>query len=128
MARLEHLNVTVSDPDRTAAMCTEVFGWKTRWKGGAIGNGHSVHVGTDDFYIAVYEGPKGAEGQTPAQNSYSQLSGLNHIGVVVDDLDATEVKVRAAGYAPHSHYDYEPGRRFYFRDHDDVEWEIVSYA
>ena len=33
---------------------------------------------------------------------------------------------RAAGFEPHSHADYEPGRRFYFRDHDSIEWEVVS--
>jgi catechol 2,3-dioxygenase-like lactoylglutathione lyase family enzyme len=53
---------------------------------------------------------------------------LNHVGVVVEDLDATEAKVRAAGFAPHSHADYEPGRRFYFHDRDGIEFEVVSYA
>ncbi|HAI29601.1 MAG TPA: glyoxalase, partial [Thalassospira sp.] len=24
--------------------------------------------------------------------------------------------------------DYEPGRRFYFRDENDIEFEVVSYA
>ncbi|MEM7190453.1 MAG: VOC family protein, partial [Pseudomonadota bacterium] len=24
--------------------------------------------------------------------------------------------------------DYEPGRRFYFADHDGIEFEVVSYA
>jgi hypothetical protein len=37
---------------------------------------------------------------------------LNHIGVEVDDLDATEARVVAAGLKPFSHADYEPGRRF----------------
>ena len=128
MGALEHINVTVSDPDRTAQMCADLFGWQKRWEGGAIDNGRSIHVGGTDFYIAVYEGPDGVAGQTPAQNSYRQRSGLNHIGVVVDDLDAVEAKVTAMGFTPNNHQDYEPGRRFYFRDHDDVEWEIVSYA
>jgi hypothetical protein len=30
MARLEHLNVTVRDPDATAAMLVEIFGWRLR--------------------------------------------------------------------------------------------------
>jgi len=53
---------------------------------------------------------------------------LNHIGVQVDDLDATEARVIAAGLLPFSHADYEPGRRFYFLDPDGIEYEVVSYA
>ena len=49
-------------------------------------------------------------------------------GIVVDDLDAVETKVRTLGYATHSHADYEPGRRFYFDDENGIEFEVVSYA
>ena len=60
-------------------------------------------------------------------DTYRTTGGLNHIGVVVDDLGAVEARVKAAGLVPHSHADYEPGRRFYFDDHDGTEWEVVSY-
>ena len=53
---------------------------------------------------------------------------LNHVGIQVDDLDAVERRVIAAGLVPFSHGDYEPGRRFYFIDWDGIEFEIVSYA
>lgn len=53
---------------------------------------------------------------------------LNHIGIEVDDLDATEERVTAAGLKPFGHADYAPGRRFYFLDPDGVEFEVVSYA
>ena len=53
---------------------------------------------------------------------------FNRIDLVVDDLDTTEAQVRDAGFEPYSHADYEPGRRFYFRDQDGIEFEIVSYA
>ena len=52
---------------------------------------------------------------------------LNHIGVEVDDLDAIEAKVVAAGLKPFGHADYDPGRRFYFLDPDGIEYEVVSY-
>ena len=48
--------------------------------------------------------------------------------IQVDDLDAVEQRVIAAGLAPFSHGDYEPGRRFYFFDPDGIEYEVVSYA
>lgn len=126
MARLEHVNVTVQDPDATAKMLIDLFGWEVRWQGDAIHGGRTVHVGTGDDYLALYTGPGGQE-QSPAQNSYLQRAGLNHIGVVVEDLDATEARVKALGYEPHSHADYEPGRRFYFHEENGVEIEVVCY-
>ncbi|SHI29522.1 VOC family protein [Wenxinia saemankumensis] len=128
MARLEHLNVTVADPDAFAAMLGRLFGWRVRWSGGAIHGGRSVHVGGEDTYLAVYAGPEGPGGQTPPADSYRQRGGLNHIGVVVDDLDATEARVKEEGFKTHSHADYEPGRRFYFRESGGIEIEVVSYA
>ncbi len=127
-AMLEHVNVTVPDPEATAAMLGRLFGWQVRWQGAAINGGHAVHVGTGDQYVALYTGPGGAGRQLPAQDTYRQIGGLNHIAVVVGDLDAAEALVRAEGLEPHSHADYEPGRRFYFRDPDGVEYEVVSYA
>ncbi len=47
---------------------------------------------------------------------------------VADDIDAVETRVLAQGFTTHSHADYEPGRRFYFRDADGVEFEVVSYS
>ena len=58
---------------------------------------------------------------------YRHWGGLNHIGLVVEDLEAVETSVRAAGYTPHSHADYEPGRRFYFDDDNGIEFEVVAY-
>ena len=123
-AVLEHLNVTVSDPARTAQLMSDLFDWKIRWQGESKMGGHTVHVGEDDTYLALYTvgAPKAPDA------SYHMKGGLNHIGVVVDDLDAVEAKVKDAGYKPHNHGDYEPGRRFYFHDHDGIEFEIVSYA
>lgn len=118
---LEHVNLTVSDPRRTARMLCDLFGWHIRWEGPARAGGRTVHVGTDTSYVAVYAyAPEAA----PALDN----GRLNHVGVLVDDLDAAERRVVAAGYAPHSHGDYEPGRRFYFNDPDGIEFEVVSYS
>ena len=124
VAGLEHVNVTVSDPERTAKQLCELFGWHIRWQGESLMGGHTVHVGIDDAYLALYAPPETAAGNG---KSYDIRGGLNHIGVVVDDLDAAERRVQGAGFEPHSHDDYDPGRRFYFNDHDDIEFEVVSY-
>lgn len=125
-AVLEHVNLTVTDAKATAAMLCELFGWHIRWEGPAKANGYSVHVGSETDYLAVYSGPDGAP--KPWKDSYSHQGGLNHVGIIVDDLDAVEARVLAAGYEPNNHADYEPGRRFYFRDGDNIEYEVVSYA
>ncbi|MEJ8560400.1 VOC family protein [Yoonia sp. GPGPB17] len=127
MAYVEHVNITVADPQQTAQMLSDLFGWHVRWEGAAINGGYTVHVGTESSYIALYTGPGGAPHQKPADNSYLQRAGFNHVGVVVDDVDAMEEKVKAKGLETHSHADYEPGKRFYFHDLDGVEYEVISY-
>ena len=122
---LEHVNVTVTDAHKTAEMAMRLFDWHIRWEGEAIHGGYTIHVGSDDNYVAIYQ----MKDQTPAPvSNYAHTGGLNHIGVVVDDLDAVEERVKAEGLVPMNHGDYEPGRRFYFDDHDGVEWEVVSYG
>ncbi|MEM7321084.1 MAG: VOC family protein [Pseudomonadota bacterium] len=123
-AILEHANFTVRDPKATAAWMHDVFGWKTRWEGEAISGGFTVHVGSTHTYLALYTpgAPNPASGK-----SYDNVGGLNHIGVLVEDFDDTEKKVRNAGFTPGEHHEYEPGRRFYFRDDNDIEFEVVSY-
>ena len=122
---LEHVNMTVSDLDRSVALVSDLFGWHVRWRGEAKDGGETAHVGDESTYMALYKHPK--QNGDPV-NSYRTTGGLNHIGVVVEDLDAVEARVKAAGLVPHMHADYEPGRRFYFDDHDGTEWEVVSYA
>lgn len=123
-ANLEHVNVTVSNPEQTATLLCELFDWHVRWRGDAIAGGKTVHVGKDDAYLALYTPP---ETTGDDSNSYATRGGLNHIGVVVDDLDETEQRILAAGFKTHNHGDYEPGRRFYFHDHDGIEFEVVNY-
>ncbi len=121
----EHVNMTVSDPLRTAQMLCDLFDWKIRWQGPAKGDGLSVHVGTDTGYLALYTAGKPSR---PKQASYARIGAVNHLGILVDDLDAAEQRILAAGIETHSHQEYEPGRRFYFHDHDGIEIEVVSYA
>lgn len=125
-ARLEHINVTVDDARATAAKLCELFDWQVRWQGNAMnGQGFTVHVGSDDDYLAVYSPDQKLKDAEP--NNYSVRGGFNHVGLVVDDLDAMEKKVLDAGYQPHLHADYEPGRRFYFDGPDGIEFELVAY-
>ena len=124
-ARLEHANYTVADPDKTAAWMCDVFGWHIRWSGAAMQSGRTVHVGDDGRYVALYTPGNPQKAQ---EDNYSTIGGLNHIAVVTDDIADMENKVKAAGFTPQNHADYEPGLRFYFYDNDGIEYEVVSYA
>ena len=119
---IEHVNVTVSDSERAAALMQRIFGWRVRWSGPARDDGRVVHVGTDEHYLALYTPPGDGSWRYPKGEP------LNHIGVEVEDLEAVEAKVREAGLTPFAHGDYEPGRRFYFLDPDGIEFEVVSYG
>ena len=121
--RIEHVNVTVSDPDRAARLMAALFGWHVRWQGPARSGGRTIHVGSDDHYIALYSGL----GVAYTADDFAKGRPLNHIGVEVDDLAAIEAKVLAAGVRPFGHDTYDPGRRFYFLDPDGIEYEVVSY-
>lgn len=123
-AVLEHANYTVTNASKTAAWMSELFGWHIRWEGPAIDGGRSLHIGTDTQYLALYQPAKSV---SPKKSSYTIAGGLNHIAVIVDDIDSAEEKVRTHGFTPVNHADYEPGRRFYFHDSDDIEYEIVQY-
>jgi catechol 2,3-dioxygenase-like lactoylglutathione lyase family enzyme len=120
LPRIEHVNLTVSDPEATAALLETLFGWQERWRGPSQLGGWTIHVGTGSDYVALYT--HGADSRFPKGRPF------NHLGVEVPDLDAVEARVSAAGLIPFSHGDYEPGRRFYFLDPDGIEYEVVSYA
>lgn len=124
-ALLEHINFTVRDSQKTADLLCKLFDWKVRWHGPAIDGGATYHVGTDESYIAIYMPPT----VTGAENkSRSRIGAFNHLGVVVNDIEDAEKRVESAGYQPHSHDDYTPGKRFYFKDDDGIEYEVVSYS
>jgi catechol 2,3-dioxygenase-like lactoylglutathione lyase family enzyme len=120
--QLEHVNISVSDPARTADLLDKLAGWQRRWEGPAMNGGHTIHCGTEDAYVALYTNPQIAGG-------FAKGAPMNHIGISVDDLDVAERVVVDAGLEPFSHSNYQPGpRSFYFFDWDHIEWEVVSYA
>ena len=121
--RIEHVNVTVTDPERTAKLMEALFGWHVRWSGAAQSGGHTIHVGSNEHYVALYAG----RGVNYTPDNFTKGRPLNHIGVEVDDVYAVEARVVAAGLKPFAHDDYDPGRRFYFLDPDGIEYEVVSY-
>ncbi|ETW91958.1 MAG: hypothetical protein ETSY2_55180, partial [Candidatus Entotheonella gemina] len=55
---LEHVNLTVSDLDRSKSFYCDVFDFRVRWEGKATANGQPVraaHVGDARCYVALFE-------------------------------------------------------------------------
>ena len=118
--QIEHANLSVTDPERSAKLFIDMLGWHERWRGQSKMGGDTIHVGDAKTYLALYTNENVA-------GNFAKGVPLNHIGVLVDDLDAAEQVVSEAGLEPFGHDDYDPGRRFYFFDWDGIEFEVVSY-
>ena len=118
--RIEHVNLTVSDIERSAALFEKLLGWRQRWRGASLRGGETIHVGEQATYLALYSDGREHPGQRKGRP-------MNHVGFVVADLATAERVVREHGLEPWGHDDYEPGRRFYFFDWDGIEFEVVSY-
>ena len=127
MNSLEHINVTVSEPHATAELLCALFDWQVRWSGKAQSGGNTVHVGQPGdgaSYLALYAPPE--QPQLRERDSV-QSGNLNHIAIVVDDLDDVEQRAKSVGLRPFNHGDYHPGRRFYLMLNSDLEAEVVTY-
>ncbi|WP_310737252.1 VOC family protein [Parasphingorhabdus cellanae] len=105
----------------------DLFGWHIRWEGPSMLGGHTIHIGTDDQYLALYTNKDVKAANAGAGPEFRKGEPMNHVAMTVDDLDAVEAKVVAARLKPFGHDDYDPGRRFYFFDWNGIEFEIVSY-
>lgn len=119
---IEHVNLTVTDIESSIEFYRSLFGWQVRWKGRTTGGRPAVHVGDERCYVALFE----AAGPGKAPSDYERV-GFNHFGVVVDDIDGMKKKLEALGVQHGDEQDYEPGRRVYFVDHDNIEIELVQY-
>lgn len=124
---IEHVNLTVSDLEQSIRFYRELLGFEVRWRGTLSDGQPAAHVGdlTGDrqCYLALFQASQPGR----ASEDYGR-AGLNHVGFVVDDLDAMRVRLAALGVEPHLEGDYEPGRRLYFHDPSGVEVELVEYG
>ena len=43
--QVEHANLSVTDPERSAKLFAELCGWQERWRGASQMGGWTIHVG-----------------------------------------------------------------------------------
>lgn len=120
--RLEHVNLTVSDLDRSISFYCDLLDLHVRWKGPIDGERLGAHVGDDRCYLALFQ----ASADGPVHQDYSR-PGLNHFGFVVDDLEDARRRLDQLGATVHYEPRYDPGRRIYTLDPDGHEIELVEY-
>jgi catechol 2,3-dioxygenase-like lactoylglutathione lyase family enzyme len=119
---LEHVNLTVTDLDRSVAFYSDLLDLQLRWKGEIGGGLQGAHIGDDRSYLALFE----ADEAGPVRRDYDH-PGFNHVGFVVDDLAAARQRLQDLGATVHMEADYEPGERIYTTDPDGHEVELVAY-
>ncbi len=124
LANIEHLNLTVENPDRLADLFCTLFNWNIRWSGEALADGYTVHVGGKENYLALYTHPQLKSEQA---SDYLTPGKVNHVGLVVDDLDDMERKVESLNLTPNNHRDYGVCKSFYFMADANLEVELVMY-
>ena len=124
LACLEHTNLTTNEPDKLADLFCDLFDWHIRWSGPSLGDGYTVHVGTDKRYLALYR-PKAPILGGRVTN---RINNLNHIGLRVKDAKSLEERVVELGFETYSHVDYGDCKSFYFMADPALEIEIVEYV
>lgn len=146
--RIDHINVVVSDMERSLRFYVEVLGlrrgFETTLEGAWIAEvtglegarARCVFVEPEDgsarIELLQYETPEGAP--VPA-NARPNTPGLRHAAFAVDDLDAFLARLRAANVAPISPPVAVPftvggmGRKrlCYFHDPDGTLLEAAAY-
>ncbi len=122
---LEHANITVNDLDDAIRFFQTAFpNFKVR--GGGIFEGRKwVHLGDDDTYLALNQAM--AEGEEHPPLDYQRI-GINHLGFVVEDVEALAERLFAAGYKRDYPKQVQQFRiRDYFADKDGNQYEFVQY-
>ncbi|MBL0087605.1 MAG: VOC family protein [Ideonella sp.] len=124
---LEHANITVTDPDRALRFFTTALpGWRVRGGGEMDWYGKPIrwtHVGTDDVYIALQSG-----GEGPGPDWQGHATGVKHLGLVVDDIDAAVARLQRDGFAV-DHWGGQTAHRrsVYLMVGADFQVELVQY-
>jgi catechol 2,3-dioxygenase-like lactoylglutathione lyase family enzyme len=124
--RLEHANVCVRDLDAMIRFLETAFPeFHDRGEGTSSDGTRWVHVGTDETYIALGQSRVEPEERwTP----YQGVPGVNHLAYEVDDIQALQKRMTAAGYRDSTVPNAHPFRkRVYFYDPEGNDWEFVQY-
>lgn len=124
---LEHANITVPNIDAAIAFLQIINPSLMVRRDEIHPEGHRwAHVSFGDSYIAIEE--PHSKSFAPIRTRPYQDFGINHLGLVVDDLTSVIDKMDAAGFKrgiPGENNQYR--QRVYYLDSAGMEWELVEY-
>jgi methylmalonyl-CoA/ethylmalonyl-CoA epimerase len=101
VAKLRHLAIATSDPERTAQFFVDAFEFKlVRTAGGVWGNGLILSDGTINLAILRFDTDEAA-----GVERGRHFEGLHHIGFEVEDIDDVADRVSALGARPRGDID-----------------------
>lgn len=120
---LEHANITVNNLVNSTIFFQTAF-IEFQIRGGGTNNGRKwIHLGNATTYLSLNEASNSVE----SSKNYEK-NGFNHIGFVVDDVDALGSRLLQAGFKRDYPKQIEKFRiRDYFTDSDGNEYEFVQY-
>ncbi|WP_122036355.1 VOC family protein [Aliivibrio sp. EL58] len=128
MTRFEHANITVPNIDAaTAFLLNAAPDFRIKIDKTPDGAHRWAHIGNANCYFALQE-PQEMSNSKDTRYPYKNI-GINHIGLIVEDLDKIQQKLLALGYEQNGDIMQEKhGRRLYFYDKAHFEWELVEYS
>ena len=147
---IDHINIVVSDPERSVRFYTELLGFRESKRAHLEGEWIEYIVGlkgviADVAFILAPSGEpriellcyKTPKGEAIPLNSFANTVGLRHIALRVDDIYATAEKLKNAGVklrgepviVPEDVVTHDAGHKMlcYFHDPDGVLLEITEY-
>jgi catechol 2,3-dioxygenase-like lactoylglutathione lyase family enzyme len=119
LQRLDHVSLNVSDRERSIAWYRDVLGLEQLNQPTA--DDEPVFLGQPGLQFGLFQ----AQLQSPAREPES--SGLRHVAVVVDDLDAAQERLRSNG-VEFNYEDHGNALSVYFRDPDGHVLELTTYV
>ncbi|ARV07981.1 glyoxalase [Polaribacter sp. SA4-10] len=128
MTKIEHVNITVPDIDAAVSFLKIVApDFKIMKDEKPLNDKRWMHIGNNEYYFALQEAHLGAN---PKKQNQTYINyGCNHIGLVVNNIDAIEKKLIKARYNKGIDTPIEKFRkRIYYYDNAGFEWELVEYS
>jgi glyoxylase I family protein len=119
LERLDHVSLNVTDRARSIAWYRDVLGLPQLNEPTA--DDEPVFLGQPGLQFGLFQ----AERQSPQREPES--SGLRHVALVVDDLDAARERLRAHGVEFRSE-DHGNALSVYFSDPDGHVLELTTYV
>ena len=123
-AYVEHVNLTVKNLESAVLfISTAMPEFQVRHQG--TDTKRWCHIGTDSSYLAIQEREPKSKPHV-VRTPYFDV-GVNHIGLVVDNVEEVAQRLTVAGYRKNMERREAFRKRIYFYDDDGIEWEFIEY-